>query len=176
MFCKKLCSPKYLIGIVLAIMAIVAFNLGQPGIETDTAAAFNKWYQSTAPKLSASGDLSESAVTLRIAVTARGPNSGDMPTVWQLPRSSLRDAQERENTSRVLQLIRESGVFGFTPLRNTSGAAYFITFSIKDDLDNFEITVPYRTVEGNIQLQNLLKLLDVYSSQTGTPHVEPARL
>ena len=171
-----MCNPKYLLGSILAVMAVIAFNIGQPGIETNTAAAFNAWYQATAPKLSPSGDFNESDLPLRITVTLTNSTLRDTPTVWNVPLASLRDPQERENAGRVLQLIRESGIFGFTPLRNPTSVSSVITLSIRDGDEQFETSVPFRTVEGNIQLQNLLKLLDIYSTQTGTPHVEPARL
>lgn len=157
-------------------MAVVAFNIGQPGIETNTAAAFNAWYQATAPKLTPSSEFNESTLPLRITVTVTHSTSRDTPTVWNVPLTSLRDPQERENTGRVLQLIRESGIFGFTPLRNPTSVSSLITVSIRDGDAQFETSVPFRAVEGNIQLQNLLKLLDIYATQTGTPHVEPARL
>lgn len=157
-------------------MAVVAFNIGQPGIETDTAANFNRWYQATAPKLAPSTEFNETSLSLRIAITVNNVSSRGTPTVWNLPLTSLRDPQERENTGRVLQLIRESGIFGLAPLKNPASSSSFISVSVSDGEEHFDISVPFRTVEENIQLQNLLKLLDVYSSQIGTPHVEPARL
>ena len=176
MLCKTVCSPKYLIGILLTAMALVAFNLGQPGIERDTASTFNAWYEQAATKLGPSAEPQQADLALRVTVSVKDALHGDAPTVWNVPSSSLLDRGERENTSRVLQLIRESGVFGFTPLRNPASASSLLALSIKDGEQQFDITVPYSAIEQSIQLQNLLKLLDVYSNQPDTSHVEPARL
>jgi hypothetical protein len=182
MFCKILCRPKYLLGILFAAMALVAFNLGQPGIERDTASAFNKWYQATAAKVSQTGESENSPLSMRVTITLKGPGQTNQPSVWNLPEVAPGDQNDRENTTRALQLISESGVFGFSPLKNPSSETPSLSLTVKDLNDNetpqqFEITIPFSAVEENIQLRNLLKLLEVYSTQKDlTPVVEPARL
>jgi hypothetical protein len=176
MFCGKLCSLKYLIGTVLALMALVAFNLGRPRIETDTAAEFNSWYKLTAEKLNQTKDVQRSDLAVQVRITLREPTHGDTPTVWLIPSTSLADTAEREATSRVLQLIRESGVFGLPSTKIASDAPSSISINLKDANQQFEITLPYHVVENNIRLQNLLTFLQVYSAQRNTPSIEPARL
>jgi len=173
---NKFCSPKYLLGALFAAMALVAFNLGRPGIEADTASAFNAWYRTTAEKLAPSADVNGYDSALDLTVTINVNYQQQAPSTWRVPSTSLRDPQERENTARVLQLIRESGVFGFAGLRNPTRSITSMTLTIKDGDQIFETTVPYGVVEQNIQLQNLLKLLEVFSSQTSTNPLEPARL
>lgn len=157
-------------------MALIAFNLGQPGIQTDTASAFNKWYQTAAAQLAQAGDAQGSHLSLRLTVTVQEPVRGDSPTVWNLPTTSLNYPEERENIARALQLIRESGVFGFAPLRNPTASASLLALRVHDATQHFEIVVPLQVVEESIQLQNLLKLLEIYSMRKDTHQVEPARL
>lgn len=176
MFCGKFCSPKYLIGALLATMALVAFNLGRPGIETDTAAAFNAWYKVTSEKLSQSDVEQDSDLTVQVKISLKDPGRGDTPSVWTIPATSLADPAQRESTNRVLQLIREAGVFGLAPSKDAANSPSSISFSVKDANQQFDITLPYTVVENSIQLQNLLTFLDIYSSQASTPTIEPARL
>jgi hypothetical protein len=163
-------------------MALVAFNLGRPGIETDTAAAFNAWYKVISERLSQTGegqhsDLEHhSDLAVQVRISLREPTRGNTPTVWTIPATSLSDPAERDSTSRVLQLIREAGVFGLSPRKGGSDAPSSISFSIKDAGQQFDITLPYTIVESSIQLQNLLTFLEVYSNHRSTPSIEPARL
>ncbi len=157
-------------------MALVAFNLGQPGIQTDTASAFNRWYQTVAEQLAKADDALAARLSLRVTVTLKEPLHGETPAVWNLPATSLADPTERENISRALQLIRESGVFGLLPLRNPESNASYLSLSVADAEQRFETVVPFNAVEQSIQLQNLVKLLEIYSMQKNSTQVEPARL
>jgi hypothetical protein len=181
MFFKILFRPKYLLGVLFAAMALVAFNLGQPGIERDTASAFNKWYQNTSTKLTQTQDSNNPGLSLGITITLKGPGQLNPPNVWNLPETSLSDPNERENTIRALQLVSESGIFGFAPLRNPSPDTPSLSLTVKDTSDTeapqkFEIVIPFSAVEENIQLRNLLKLLEIHSTQQDITQVEPARL
>jgi hypothetical protein len=176
MFCKKFCNLKYIVAGLFGVMALVAFNLGQPGIQTDNAIAFNDWYQSASGKLLPNSEISETDLNLHIKISARDPSLGAAPTEWILPASSLREPEERENTGRVLQLIRESNVFGFTPISDPERSQSVIALDVKDGDQSFSIAVPYNVIEKNIQLKNLLKLLDVYSTQKPANEIEVERL
>jgi hypothetical protein len=168
--------PKVLIGIAFALMALVAFNLSNPTMHSDLGSSFNAWYSRVAPELEPGVDLKDGALTLKVSVLLKDPSRGATPSVWELPSRSLLDATDRENTARVLQLIRESGVFSLAPLRNPASVESLVSFSVKDADRLFEISVPLDAARNNIQVMNLLKLLDIYASSTETPDVTPARL
>jgi hypothetical protein len=167
---------KFLVTIIFGIMALVAFNLGQPGIQTDNAIAFNSWYDEASSRFLPNSELSDADLALRIQVTAKDPSLGETPSVWSFPNNSLREPDEREDTGRVLQLIRESNIFGFAPLKDPLNAKSALSISIKDGDQSFDTTVPYNITESNIQLKNLLKLLEVFSAKTPAADLEPARL
>ena len=173
---SKFFNLKILVGVLFGIMALVAFNLGQPGIQTDNAIAFNKWYDDASSRLLPNAELTEADLALRIQVTAKDPSLGEAPSVWNFPNSSLRDQDESEDTGRVLQLIRESNIFGVAPLKDSLNSKSAISISIKDGDQSFDTTVPYNITESNIQLKNLLKLLEVFSAKTPAADLEPARL
>jgi hypothetical protein len=176
MILKKVVNPRIIIGVVLTVMALIAFNLGRPGLKSDLLTSFNNWYEATALKLSPESELKEADLTLKVSVTLRDPSHAPPVSVWELPQKSLLDVSERENTSRVLQLIRESGVFGLTPLRNPPLNVPHVSVVVKEGERVFETAVPLESVRENIQLMNLLKLLDVYSRSPATSEVAPTRL
>lgn len=173
---RNFLNLKYLLGSVLAIMALVAFNLGQPPITSDLADDFNNWYQATTVRLSPSAELRDADFALQITISVHHRDREAIPTVWNVPSSSLRDPRERESTARVLQLIRESDVFGLTSLHSYDKNSPRISITAKDKDHEFSVTLPYTAVEQSIQLQNLLKLLEVTANQNASPIVDPARL
>jgi len=176
MLTGKFCRPKYLVGAVLAIMALFAFNVGRPGIETNTAVAFNDWYSETSEKLNQAGAGQDSSIVMQVTIYLRDTTRRGTPTIWTIPTTSLADPAERESTARVLQLIRESGVFGLSPSKAALAGTAAISLSVRDASQQFDITLPYSVVENSIQLQNLITFLEVRATQQNTPRIEPTRL
>lgn len=176
MILKNVVNPRLLIGTALTLMALIAFNLGRPGLKSDLLTSFNQWYEGAATKLSPSAELRETDLSLKVSVTLKDPAHTPPVAVWDLPSKSLLDSTERENTARVLQLIRESGVFGLSPARNPAQNAAIVSFSVREGDRVFETTVPMESVRENIQLMNLLKLLEVYSNTPSDSEVTPTRL
>lgn len=167
---------KRLVAIAFMVMAIVAFNLSRPSLKNDLLTSFNEWYQGASPLLQAPNDSKQADLSLKISISLSSRAGGNKPSVWSLPARSLLEPEDRENTARILQLIRESGVFGLRPVSENAGHKDSIHFSIKDGEQQFEISVPFEEVENNIQVKNLLKLLDVYANTPPPSDVEPARL
>lgn len=165
-----------LVALAFVVMAIVAFNLSRPSLKNDLSTSFNEWYQGASPLLQGHDEAKQADLSLKVSIAVSSPSLGDKPSVWTLPARSLLEPEDRENTARILQLIRESGVFGLKPVTERAGNRAAITFSIKDGERQFEISVPMEEVEDNIQLKNLLKLLDIYANTPRPSDVEPARL
>jgi hypothetical protein len=177
MILKKVVNPRILVGVILTAMALVAFNLGRPsGLKSDLLTSFNSWYQGTALKLTPDAELKDADLTLKVLVTLNDPARTPPVSTWELPSKSLRDLGERENTARVLQLIRESGVFGLTPLRSPAPTTPHVSLVVKEGERVFETAVSLDAVRENIQLMNLLKLLEVYSSTPASSELDPTRL
>jgi len=173
---KSFISPTRLVVVAFMVMGIIAFNLSRPPLKNDLLTTFNEWYQTAATQLQSHGESQPSNLSVRISITVSNPALSATPTVWNLPVRTLLDPDDRDNTARALQLINESGVFGFSPLKNPSDTQGSITISVRDEQRQFEISIPSKDAEKNIQLRNLLKLLEVYSQEPPTTHVEPARL
>ncbi len=167
---------RWLIAIGFMVMAIIAFNLSNPTLKSDLVTSFNEWYQSTSPNLQPTADPKAADLSLTVAVTLSNPSLATTPATWTLPTRSLLDSDDRDNTARILQLIKESGVFGLNPLRGGSRSTPSLAISVKDNTKQFEITIPLEEAQSNIQLQNLMKLMDLYTHAPATPNVEPARL
>jgi hypothetical protein len=177
MILKKVVNPRILVGVALTAMALIAFNLGRPpGLKSDLLTSFNSWYEGTALKLTPDAELKDAGLSLKVLVTLKDPSDSPPVSTWELPATSLLDLAERENTARVLQLIRESGVFGLTSLRNPTATTPHVSFVVQEGERVFETAISLDVVRENIQLMNLLKLLEVYSSTPAASNVDPTRL
>jgi hypothetical protein len=181
-------------GVTLLIaVALVAFNLTRPPLETATQAAFLGWYSGASRYLESQPD----ALTPSRRITAhvkivRAPQ-GTEESDWVLPANTLeiggRENQEqRSRLARVLQLIKESQVYGkLDYLKPASPETSYISIIVSEGQNTaegappdaaavgkdgeaqesvFTATVPLKDVESSIQLQNLIKLLEVF---TATP-------
>lgn len=167
---------KWLAIIGLCVAILIAFNLTHIRIESNLLSSFESWYQHASQTLTASAPLKEADQSLKVTITLNSPQHSATSSTWTLPRTSLLDASERESTSRILQLINESKVFGLRPLRGDASSQPSLTILVKDSQREFQIAVSLEDIQDNIQIQNLLKLIDVYSHSEPSTSVEPARL
>lgn len=173
---RNVLNIRWLVAFGFVLMAIIAFNLSNPTLKSDLVTSFNEWYQTTSPKLQPTADPKAADLSLSVAVTLSDPSLAGTPATWTLPTRSLLDSDDRDNTARILQLIKESGVFGLNPIQSGSRSTPSLAISVKDTTRQFEITIPLAEAQSNIQLQNLMKLMDLYTHTPPTPNVEPARL
>jgi hypothetical protein len=173
---QSLFKTKTILGVALTVLALVAFNRNQLSVNTEALSSFGQWYQDTASKLSPGAELREGNLPLRITITLNDPSSSAPSTVWELPKRSLLELDERDNTLRILGLINESGVFGLRRLPNPSKEMGYLSIAIKDEQRDFVSAVPLSVVNDNIQLRNLLQLLQVTSTEQSAGDVAPERL
>lgn len=172
---RKLLSTQALFTGAIAILALLVFNLTGPGLQSDLLVSFNQWYDSSGSALAVADPSTLGSRKLSVTVTVTGRPAAPSSKSWTLPARSLTEGPDRDSTARVLQLIRESGVFGLRPLRNAAGDTPSVSIAVRDGEKLFETTVAARDVDRNIQLQNLLKLLDVMSISGGEPAIQPER-
>lgn len=172
---SRFISLKWLLILVVCGAVLIAFNLTHVRIESNLLSSFDTWYKRAAATLATTSAHQETDQSLKVVITLHSPQTQSGSATWTLPRASLLDASDRENTARILQLISESRIFGVRPLRNESSERPSLAISVTDSQQQFQITVPLEDIQDNIQIQNLLKLIDVYS-HTEPTSVEPARL
>jgi hypothetical protein len=160
---------------LLIFAALLAFNLFYSKLDSELLASFNDWYSQTAPTIDT--ENAESALNSKVSVTITlsGVLANPGTNTWTFPTRSFADAEDRAHTARVLQLISESKVFGSPGVTRKDGNGSYVSVTVTDSDRKFDITVSAQTVEQNIQLQNLLKLLQVYAA-TPPPPVNPAQL
>lgn len=167
---------KWLAIIGLCATILIAFNLTHIRIESDLLSSFESWYQHASKVLATTSTLKETDQSLKVSITLNSPQTRSTPATWTLPRTSLLDASERENTARILQLLSESKVFGLRPLSGDAADQPSLAIAVSDSHQQFQITVSLEDIQDNIQIQNLLKLIDVYSHTEPSTSLEPARL
>ena len=172
---RKLLSSQALLTAAIAIIAVALFNLSRGRPESDLMLRFNDWYKQTAPLLEQSDAAALSNVKLSVTISASGRPTPPPTVTWTLPARSLTETEDRENTARVLQLVSESGIFGLTGVSSPEADKAYLAITVKDGEQNFQITVSAAEVEKSIQLQNLLKLLDIFSNAAPPLAIEPAR-
>ena len=173
---RKLLSPQVVIGFLVTVVGLVAFNLTRPGLQSERQAAFDTWYSSTVPSLEVGTDAALANRKLTVKVRMTGALGSTPVSEWTLPIQNLGNAEDRTRTARVLQLISESQVFGLPPAKDPSDSAGYLFLSIADGEQHFDTVVALQDVEKDIRLQNLIKLLEVFSSQPPTPAIDPTRL
>jgi hypothetical protein len=166
---RVILSKSTLIAIV-ASAALIAFNTLSYDLESEQLASFNEWYPNAASVVDDAN--AENAGRSKLQVTIR--INGDLSSsTFNFPSRSLTDPNDRAQTSRVLQLLKESKVFGIPQSSGKKDSQ--VTITVRDEAGSFSTTVDASAVQDNIQLQNLLKLLEVYAA-TPQPPVNPAQL
>jgi hypothetical protein len=74
-----------------------------------------------------------------------------------------------------LQLVSESKVFQVPPITRELSGENYLRISVSDQTKRFETVVTLKSVSENIQLQNLLKLLQLFGNAPKAP-VSPTQL
>lgn len=172
---RKLISTQALFTGAVAILALLVFNLTRPALESDLLVSFNDWYATTAPKLEQADPAALSTVKLSVTVGLAGRPTPPPNLSWTLPVRSLAEQADRENTARVLQLVHESGIFAQRPIKLVHDGGSYLSISVRDGERRFETTVPASEIEKSIQLQNLLKLLEIFSKASEGLEIQPSR-
>lgn len=165
----QLLLSRTVIGILITIAAIIGFNASRMDLTTELLADFSTWHTKIALLLDNPETDTQALPKLSVSITIDTLQPGQPPRTWTFPTTSLSSSTERSQTSRVLQLIRESKVFGLSPLAPGDSSRPTLSIVTVDENHRFETTIPLSEVENNIQLQNLLKLLEVFSA---TPKAE----
>lgn len=172
---RRILSSQALLTAAVAIIAVALFNLSRPSPESDLLVGFNTWYKQTAPLLDRSDAAALANVKLTVTIGLSGRPTPPSTFTWTLPARSLAEASDRENTARVLQLLSESEVFSVRPVTSPKEGVSYLSISVREGEQKFETTVPAEEVERRIQLQNLLKLLDIFSKAAPPLAIEPSR-
>jgi hypothetical protein len=165
---RVILSKSTLVAIV-ASAALIAFNTVSYNLESEQLASFNEWYPNAANNLN---DQSPEVSKSKLQVTIR-VNEGLSSSTFNFPSRTLADANDREQTSRVLQLLKESKVFGIPQSSGKNDSQ--VTITVSDESGSFSTTIDGDAVQDNIQLQNLLKLLEVFA-KTPQQQINPSQL
>lgn len=170
----QLLLSRTVIGILITIAALIGFNASRMDLTTELLADFSSWHTKTALLLDNPETETQALPKLSIKIAVDSVQPGGSRREWTFPSTSLANPTERSQTSRVLQLIRESKVFGLPQLSSNDTSRPSLSIVVTDDKEEFQTIVPLSEIENNIQLQNLLKLLEVFSA-TPNADVNPAQ-
>ncbi len=156
---------RYVVGCLIAIPVLVLFNLMRPPLESEVEGSFRDWYKTTSTALSSSETPLVASSLPKVKIKVRG-DSGlyKTPQEYTLPTKDKDLDVEREKLSRILQLVFESQLFTMPSMGEPKDGDDYVSISVEGGERQFSITVPYDTVRENIQLQNLLKLLELFHS------------
>jgi hypothetical protein len=160
----KLALSKYVLGTLVILALLIGFNASRARLESELLAQFNEWYTEVSPKLYTTDDSSPTLSTLNVTIQLSGPDYPSL-TSWTFPPHALTDPEERAQTARVLQLVSESKVFQVHPITREVSGENYLRISVSDQTKRFETVVALKSVRDNIQLQNLLKLLQLFGNE-----------
>ena len=170
-------QTRLAVGFLLTVIILAAFNWTRPPLETEKEVAFREWYKVASPALHDAEAPSLIASSPKIRVKVRGDSGLYVaPQEYTLPSVEMDPDAERERLTRILQLIAESQIFGMKPMDVPAEEAHYLSVSVDAGEKKFDIAVPYNTVRDNIQLQNLLQLLELFSSTAHLETVVPGNL
>jgi len=171
-------NKRFVLGSLFAVIIIAVFNWNRPPLETGRQAAFREWYASAVPPLQNETAPTNGSSDLKVRIKVQGDSSGHYaaPHEYILPGNGSDPARERERIARILQLIAEAQLFSMTPIGTPTDGGNVLSVAITDGQKQFETTIPYETVRDNIQLQNLLKLLDLFEGTSQSETLNPSRL
>jgi hypothetical protein len=170
---KALFKPQTVIVAAATVIALVVFNLARPAPDHELQASFDAWYSAAAARVSDSAETSQTSHGISVSIKLSGSEN---PGEWRLPAANVPSLEERARMARILQLLSEAQVFNLPSLRSQSGQEPHLAITVADHERTFETKVSLQTVAENIQLQNLLKLLEVYSLQPAATVANPAQL
>jgi hypothetical protein len=115
-------------------------------------------------------------VTISVTVGGSQGDSASKNQEWKLPNGSLSDPEQRARVARVLQLIAESQLFSIRRSSASKTGGAYLAIAVVDPTRRFETTISFDEVKENIQLQNLLKLLEVFAASPPAPPMNPNQL
>lgn len=162
------------IGVLVTLAALIAFNATRSNLKTEALASFTTW-QTSVSAILANPNADASTPKVVISVRIENPAPGTAAQSWSLPKVSITDPTDRSQVFRVLQLLSESKIFGMAPQAPSETPTPTLRVSVSDETNRFETTVPLSVVDQNIQLQNLLKLLEIFSAAP-REQVNPSQL
>ena len=167
-------NRKLIILGLLAFVALLAFNLTRRPLKFIEDAAFTNWASKVEPTLGTAVGEELPNVSIRIALPAMGKN----PAVkWHMASSDFvgdSSADSREKFLRIFGMLKEANLFGLNQSTESKDA---VIVEVLTPEKEFHSSFFPSAVSSNIQAQNLLKLIELYSMSTPTPApVDPGRL
>jgi hypothetical protein len=171
---KDLLKPQALVVLVATLVVLLVFNLSRPSLTHELQATFDTWYSNASVQLADNNGSTQQSKP--VSVVIKLTSSPESTNEWKLPVLDGNNAEERARILRVLGLLSEGRVFNLPTLTSPGGREPFLSISVTDAERKFETVVSLKTVSDNIQLQNLIKLLEVFATQPATQLANPAQL
>lgn len=150
--------------LIVAIGALLFYfiNSNQPAPKNPRQVAFDSWLQPVQLGLqSANGERPTSARPISLQFVSSYP---EFPAEWKLLADGADDRDRK--VLRILELAREGEVFALPP---PPGNQPSMSLSVTRDDTAFTARFTRAQIEGNLQAQAMLKLLEVYSAEAQTP-------
>ncbi len=148
--------------LVLSTLLFLAINRDPLRPKDPKQVAYENWLspiEETFNKAGGSGTLQEQPVKVRFS-----SNYPEFQADWNLVTSGTAASDAR--VLRILQLAREGQLFALPPYLSSGPA---ITLSVERGDRNFENKFSRQQVEGSLQAQALIKLLEVYAGEASAP-------
>ena len=177
---SRFLSPQYIIGAVAALGLFVIFNATRPGLETETQARFTQWYEDASSYLTKTEGTPATVRKILATITLTSDSLPDGKSAqWTVPNRGLEESEQRSRLARVLELIKESQIYGNSAyLVSTPPTTPHLSVAVIEGENTFSAAIPLKDLEKSIQMKNLLKLLEIFSSTPTqpTPQINPNQL
>jgi hypothetical protein len=177
---SRFLSPHYIIGAFAALGLFIIFNATRPALETETQARFTQWYEDAASYLATLEGTPTNVRKIQAAVVV---SSASLPSgrssEWIIPSAGLEEGEQRTRLARVLELIKESQIYGNSSYLGVPDPSIpHLSVTVTEGENVFSAAIPLAALENSIQMKNLLKLLEIFSATPvqPTPQINPNQL
>jgi hypothetical protein len=150
--------------LIVAVGALLFYfiNSGQPAPKDPRQIAFENWLQPVQLSLQdKTGERSTSTQPISIQFVS---SYAEFPAEWKLIADGAEDRDRK--VLRILELAREGEVFALPP---PPGNQPSMSLNVARSDKAFTARFTRTQIEGNLQAQAMLKLLEVYAAEAQTP-------
>lgn len=145
-------------------LLIYSFSLLGKHAKSKDEIEFEQWIETASVQLTYDKDASE-LPELSLKVIPDGVSTKEKELIIK----ALGDDDSRARLQRLLDLVKEAGLYAYSRKAGSTARAGDLVFSISSDTKDYTLVVPYKEIRNNVKAALLLKLMDEYAKIKVSP-------
>ncbi len=161
-----------ILAILGTLLFMIAFNASSVRFRSASDARFSDWLTGVRTELLPHADRPDRSVPVRLRLFSADPT---LPIDWSLDLTSSEGQPElREKALRILNLVEEANILTPQPSVGAEPPAGVLRLTIDDRGNHFEAFLQASELEGNLKARLLVKLFEVFASQSAPALNQPS--